>query len=471
MKEKKGEKFHTHNMKYNLLTIAIAFLSLVSNNSFGQNLKRIAFSGIRVIAVNDSIAKAHNLAETKGVLINEVISNSTASNLKLNEKDIILEVNDVAINDRNSLHSLFNDIRENDLVTANYFRNGKTKKAKGKAVAKPYEESEDYEIIYDEVKFGEGFIRTIITKPKGIEKATAILFIPGYMCYSLDNIGKHPYAQLVDGLTKKGYVVMRAEKLGEGDCWNTPECKDIDFETEISGFEKGLHSIKKYNFVDTNNIFIWGHSLGGIEAPVLAERNEVKGIVISGTGLISWYEYILAMFRFQNPLMGVDYVENEKQIADYKKLLYEYLVLKKSPLELSQNERYNELLLEGMQFDGKDRIWDRNYKYWQQIDDLNQPELLKKSEANVLSIWSTADFEAFSEQEHKTIVDIVNFYHPGKGTYLKLENTTHAFAKVKSMEDGLENRNYKYIINNFNPAIVDETDKWIQRILNERDQF
>ena len=458
-------------MKYYFFTIAIAFLSLVSINSFGQSLKRIAFSGTRVIAVNDSIAKAHNLPETKGVLINEVIPNSTASALKLNEKDIVLEINDVAIIDRNSLRSLFNNIRENDLVTVNYFRNGKSKNGKGKAVAKPYEESEDYEIIYDEVKFREGLIRTIITKPKGIEKAPAILFIPGYMCYSLDNIGKHPYAQLVDGLTKKGYVVIRAEKLGEGDCWNTPECKDTDLETEISGFEKGLHSLKKYDFVDTNNIFIWGHSLGGIEAPVLAERNKVKGIVISGTGLVSWYEYILAMFRFQNPLMGVDYIENEKQIADYKKLLYEYLVLKKSPLELSKHSgRYKEFLEDGMQFDGKDRIWDRNYKYWQQIDDLNQPELLKNSDAYVLSIWSSADFEAFSEQDHKTIIDIVNFYHPGKGTYLKLDNTTHAFAKVKSLKDGLENRNYDYIINNFNHTIVDETHNWIQNILREENE-
>ncbi|HBF88995.1 MAG TPA: hypothetical protein DDX39_10175 [Bacteroidales bacterium] len=442
-------------------------ISVFSLNIYAQNIKRKASFGAYVLEINDSIAKVYELKMLDGILVEKIIPNTTASNLKLVEKDIILKVNDVEIKNSTTFTSTIKNLRENDVVSVNIIRSGKPKTLKGKAIGKPLEISDDYEIIYDEVSYNNGYIRTIITKPKNITKAPTILFIPGYLCYSLDNIGKHPYGQLVDGLTKKGYVVMRVEKLGEGDCINTPNCKDVDLQTEIDGFEKGLQSLKKYDFVDTNNIFIWGHSLGGIEAPILAERNKVKGIVVAGTGLISWYEYILNMFRFQNPLMGADYVENEEEIAEYKKLLFEYLVMKKTPLELSENKKYKELLENGMQFDGKDRIWDRNYKYWQQIDDLNQPKAFKNSEAHVLSIWSSADLEAFSEDEHKTIADIVNYYHPGKGTYLRMENTTHAFAKVKSMKDGIENSNYDYIINNFNPEILEETHKWIQNILQK----
>lgn len=439
----------------------------LSNKVSAQNIIRKAYLGVAATEVTDSIASAHNLKEVKGLLVEKIGKSSTGENLKLNVNDIILKVNDKEFNDFRSLYYYSKQIHANEIVTINIIRNGKPKTLKGKAIAKALETNEDYDVIYDEVVYKDGFIRTIVNKPKNIEKAPAILFIPGYMCYSLDGIGDHPYGQLVDKLTKKGYVVIRVEKLGEGDCMNTPDCKDVDLQTEIEGFEKGLQSLKKYDFVDTNNIFIWGHSLGGIEAPVLAERNKVKGIVIAGTGLISWYEYCLNMFRFQNPLMGADYVENEEEIAIYKKLLYEYIVLKKTPLELSKNEEYKNLLETGMQFDGKDRIWDRNYKYWQQIDDLNQPKALKNSNAFVLCIWSSADFEAFSEEEHKTIVDIVNYYHPGNGTYLRLENTTHAFAKVKSMKDGLENHSYEYIIKNFNPEVVDETDKWIQNIIQK----
>ncbi len=451
-------------MKTLRLSSALIFL-LIFSVSFGQHIKRKIFFGTYTISVNDSIAKKNNLPESRGVIIQKMVPDATASNLKLQENDVIVKLNDIDITDNNSFISEVRQLRAGDEITVEFIRNAKLITAIGTGVAKPLETSDDYEVIYDEVAFEDGFLRTIINKPKEISKAPAIFFLPGYMCYSLDNIGKHPYGQLIDGLTKKGYVMIRVEKPGEGDCQNTPNCPDIDFNTELAGFEKGLQSLKKYDFIDQDNIFIWGHSLGSLQAIMLAETNRVKGIVVNGTTAYSWFEYLLVLHRYQQPLFGVDYAEIDDMMDDYTKFQYEFLVLKKTPSELSENETYD-AILEEQQFDGKDRIYGRNYRFWQQLHDIRKAKALKNSGSYVLSIWNSADIEAFSEPEHKKIIDIVNYYHPDKGTYVKLENTTHAFAKVNSVEHGLENHsNYEFIIHNFNPEIVEITHDWIQTVL------
>jgi len=48
-----------------------------------------------------------------------------------------------------------------------------------------------------------------------------------------------------------------------------------------------------------------------------------------------------------------------------------------------------------------------------------------------------------------------------------IENTTHAFAKVESMKHGIENSNWEYVTENFNPQIIKKTDEWIRKILQE----
>jgi len=108
-----------------------------------------------------------------------------------------------------------------------------------------------------------GYIRVIIDKPRTNKPLPAILFIQGYTCGSLDNVNSmHPYIQLIKGLAEKGYVVKRVEKPGEGDCFNLPACEDIDFHTEVNAFAAGLEKLKSYDFVDSDNIFIWEHSMG-----------------------------------------------------------------------------------------------------------------------------------------------------------------------------------------------------------------
>ncbi len=326
------------------LILPFVFLLIVST-AYSQNLSRKAFLGLRLVDVNDSIKSALNLNSEDGLAVTNVTANSTADKLGIKINDVLISVNDVKTNTVKEYRETVKNFREKMQVKFNVIRGGENLSLNGITQPLPLEKSDNYDVIYDEVKFKDGYLRMITTKPKKEGKFKTILFIPGYMCYSLDNLGKHPYGQVVDKLSERGYCVVRVEKPAMGDCLNTPDCFEINYSTELEAFETGFQKMLTYDFVDKDNVFVFGHSLGGYEAPMVDKNRIAKGVIVCGTGLKTWYEYIIDMFRFQNPIAGVDYIENEKVVTDMIKVLYDYLVLKKTskgPRSYGRIEKGNE---------------------------------------------------------------------------------------------------------------------------------
>ncbi len=432
---------------------------------YSQNIPRRGFMGMRVTELNDSIFKSLKTDIKSGVVITQVSENSTAKNCGLQVNDLILSVDGNKIAGIKDYRAAVKNKKGDENIFFDVFRNGENFGLNGKVTPMPFETSDKSDIIYDEVKFKDGYIRVIINKPKGEGRFKTILFIPGYMCYALDNIGKHPYGQVVEKLCEKGYVVFRVEKPGMGDCYNTPDCFDIDYYTELESFQAGFEKMKDYGFVDKNNIFVFGHSLGGYEAPMVDKNGIAKGVIVCGTGLKTWYEYILEMFRFQNPIAGVDYVENEKIVQGMIKILYDFLVLKKDPNEIAVNDDIKKVMKEWIEFDGGTQVWSRHYSFWQQLQDLNMPEIWKNVKSNVLVIRGEGDFEAFSNTDHEDIVKIVNTYNQGAGTFLLIPNMDHGFGKSKTPEESFKNKSIPgFYYNNFNDAVIDEISNWIESL-------
>jgi len=449
-------------VKYMIMKKAVIFFWLVivclSINS--QDLQRKAFFGAYI---KDSV----NASGQSEVMILKIVEKSTAEKIKALPGDVILKLNDVKISKQADFNSSLNKLRQNDKIRVEVQRKGKVLLLTGTVLGKSQETAESGEVIYDSFDFEGGKIRVIVDKPALTGKLPAVLFIQGYTCSSMDNLGDHPYGQFVKKLAKQGFVVMRVEKPGEGDNLNTQECTEIDLNTEIKAFELGLQKLKQYDFVDTENVFIYGHSMGGIIGPVIASRNQVKGVIVYGTSIKTWSEYIPEMFRFQNPYFGVDYLENEKAVKGVQEIMYQFYKQKKSPEEIAQNKELEKIMTDFLQYDGNGHLFTRSYKYLQQIDDYNMTEIWSKIDSYVLSVFGEFDFEAFSDFEHKTIADVVNFYHPGKAEFMQMDGTTHAFSKVKSMKDGVENYNYKFMVENFNDDVVLKTAEWIKKVMNQ----
>lgn len=451
------------NFKTLYILIPLVWLGFV--NSQAQPLRRKGFLGMKF-----NPHKLYNAKGSKGLLIQSVPQNSTAAQLKIKANDVLIAINDTPIQNFKTLIAAWKPLYQGDRVTFKIYRDHKVRKFKGKVVGKPKQLStRQTKVIYDQVTFRQGRLRVIVSHPRGSDhkKHPAIMMIPGYTCASLDNLSaKHPYRKMFDAWEQKGYVVFRVEKPGVGDCDGTRGCREIDFKTEIEAFAAGYQKLQSYDFVDQDNIFIFGHSMGGIIAPLLAEKFQPKGVIVYGTLYSTWFEYCLRMFRFQNPHMGVSFEENEKDMRIYPDFLRQYLIQKKSPQELAQNAHFKKLLERDHQYKGGDWIFDRHYSYWQGVQDVYLTKAWKNTTSYVLSVFGEADFEALDPTDHRRIVEIVNHYHPGKATYAQLAKTSHGLMLVGTMNEWLERKrkhNFKGI--KFNKKIIDITDEWIQSVI------
>ncbi len=455
-------------MKIRLLSIALLFCAAV----YAQDpLPRQGKWGIYAQTLTDSMCQELKL-RSDAVQIVGIRPGSTEYTAGLQKEDILYAINNIAITSTEDLYykGYLNQLRAEDSIEYHIIREGDTLTLSTRVIGLDYETSTHGDVIYDKVPFKGGYLSTILTLPQSKKKLPAIYFIPGYNCASYDKMGEaHPYRRIIDSFTHLGYAVFRCQKSGMGDSYQTPNCFEIDFHTEQEGFEEGYRKLLSYDFIDTQNIFIFGHSLGGINAPIIAEKFQPKGIIVYGTTHIPWMEYLMYMIRFQNTKLGYDPIEIEKEAHTYQKLLYQQYVLKKTPEELaSSHPDYADLLERDFQYQGGDMIFQRHYDFWYQLNDLHLAQSWASQKSHVLSIWGEADFEALDDRSHKDIVHIVNHYHPGHATYVSLPETNHSFIKVGSMEEGIEARQNgkmrSLFETSFNYDIIHIIHNWINNL-------
>ncbi|MBK6544610.1 MAG: alpha/beta hydrolase [Saprospiraceae bacterium] len=458
-------------MKNNFcLALLIILLPLIS---YSQELKRLGSVGLALTPVNDTIAAANKLEFAMGFYITDVLAGTTGEALKIKSGDILLAINGVKIISAvgNAVNKKLTK-REGEEVVYTIWRGGKQIELKGKAVAKPYEQSNEFTVLYEQFKFGDGQSRCIITSPKTQGKKPAVLFIQGYTCNSID--GPPPanvYKKFTDELTRRGFIVMRAEKPGMGDSYCSANCYEIDFKTEVTSFVAAYKKLKTVPDVDTNNIFIIGHSLGGVEAPFVANEVKPKGIIVYGVTTKSWYEYLLEMLRFQNPNLGIDYLQVENEMKTYYTLLYDLLVKNRKVSEVvRENPACVPLLKRDFNYTGGEIFLTRDIVFSQSLNNTSLISSWKNLSCHVLSAFGEYDIQAINSFSHKEIVDIVNKNHPAYATYIEFPKTEHGFLELTEEREKWEiyfvpGAMKKAVSRGINMKVVDVFDNWMKALL------
>jgi dienelactone hydrolase len=116
-------------------------------------------------------------------------------------------------------------------------------------------------------------------------RAPAVLFLQGGGCSSIDV----PWAphniwpmSLLTAMAARGFVTMRVDKPGAGES-EGPPCAESGFREELAGYRAALHALVANPVVDPGRVFLFGDSLGGFMAPLLARETRVAGISAYGT--------------------------------------------------------------------------------------------------------------------------------------------------------------------------------------------
>ena len=444
--------------------ISLCFLFFIGFNGYSQLQRKVQF-GARVEYVTEN--------GTSGCKVLQV-ARGTSIALQLQEKDLILKIGNSTFASTDEFSQQFATYSPNQEVQLTVLRGKKKLVLKAKAIARPYETDDNATVIYDEANYKGGQLRVIINKPLKETKMPAMLFIPGYTCSSIDELtSDHPYKRIIDAHVDAGYVTLRIEKSGLGDSKNTPPCESCDLLDEIENFEVGLKKLKTLPYVDTNQIIIVGHSMGGIVAPAISAKNQVAGVVVYGTTAKSWFEYQIEMYRVQNALAGMNPIEVEQSVIEQYDLNYRYFVKKERLEDIAKDPKADSVLRMSWEYDGNGKIYSRNAEYWRQIQDYPHLENWKNTKAKVLVQFGESDFQAFSRADHQQIVNTVNYFNPGNATLMTYPSTDHYFAKSGTMQEAYNkfaNGQIQQLFDEYNQEVGLSAVQWSNEVLSKKDE-
>lgn len=445
--------------------------------TLAQTLPRKVLLGVAAQPLDEAQARANNLKTGEGLSVSTVTPQGTFEELGIKPGDIILAINQKPINSPAELVAAARSLNEGAAIEVSLVSNGEKVTKKGTAKGRPKENSANAEVIYDAAEMSLGKLRTITYKPKNKSgKLPAVFYIQGLPCQSheLGPDSKDPLKMAFEDWVRAGFVVFRVERPNIGDSVTTKDCRDIDFSEEIDVNKAGYRKLLAYDFVDGDNIFFFGHSMGGWTAPLVAQMKQPKGIIVYGTGVVSWFEYFIHLFRIQSTYGGGTHVAAERQTREMIPLLYEWLEVGKSAEEMRKNPALKAImdrgLFEGEYFQG--RAAGRSARFFHTMSKQNLAEEWSKVKGKVLAMYGEFDLQALSADDAKTIAAIVNQSNPGNGEFLLLPKTEHIFAKVDSYRQTAElyssGRFFQYAAQNYNPEVGRTTNEWMLKVMNAK---
>lgn len=407
-------------MKFLKLPFALLFLLTSFQLINAQTLERKGTFGARLKGQED----------TKGILIEQTFPNTTASAIGVEVNDILLSVNGKEADDVHELVQAIGNWRVNDPITLLVQRGSIKKTLSGKVVGKPLETSAFGEVIYGQVEYDGGLLRSILELPEGVENPPVVLFLPGVGCGSLDYF-YNPDSQIkqfVEGLVKEGIAVYRVEKPGMGDSQGTQGCLEMDYDYEVGAFDAALAKLKTIEAIDPNKVFLFGNSLGVITAPLVASKSKVAGIIAWGGISSTWYEYEMKIQREQRIVLGEDYLEIDQEAREMHPFLYDFYIRKLNKEELAKNPNYQEQVEHA--FDGDLFHGLHHFTFFQNLNEVDVITAYKNAECPVLTLAGEFDIHTINTQWADDIATAVNHYRPGEGRAVVIPRTTHHYHTV-----------------------------------------
>ena len=407
----------------------------------GQELKRSGFIGIQAGEISGG-----------GVRVLSLVGGGSAEAAGIKVGDVITQLDERKVVNTEDFVATVSQLRAGDSVSIRLTRSGEIRTMRLAVKARPLESSADARTMYEAVTVDGSLRRTIVTIPMSEGKHAAILYITGIGCASQESLNlASTETKLLYALTKAGFVTMRVEKSGVGDsqglaCMNP----SVDMQAELRGYIAGLKALKQYSFVDSNRVFIVGLSIGGVEAPLVAQQVPVQGLVVINTVAKPFLEYLTDTRRRQNMLRHVPYDEMERRLRLNEQCNHRLLIERQSADQLLKELPACKDYVE----------YPAPYSYMQQWAALNPAEEWRKVDAPVLVVYGTSDYVS-TIADDPYLAELIASFHPGSATLREIRGMDHYLAKASSMEESITRS--AGILGEFEPAVLDVVREWLDQ--------
>lgn len=430
--------------------IALFLLPIVGAKAQNDLLRRRAFWGASIAAPGKS----------PGATVRQVESASPADKAGLKQGDVIAQINGKEMTDALTYAATFRAVRTDDKVSLRVVRQGKTLDLQIVPTPLRRETLQGVAVTYGSVVTERNHrLRTIITKPTGASgrRLPAILFVQWLSCDSvevLNNPSDGVEKTLRALASKSGYVLMRVERPGLGDS-EGPDCSQSNLQDDLAGFRAAFAALKTYDFVDTNNLFVFGASIGGALAPIIAQGENVRGLIVTGAFAKTWYEHMLELERRRLELAGRPPAEVNDAMRGFSEFYSMYLNQKLTPAEvIRQRPR-----LSALWYDQPAHQYGRPAAYFQQVQELNVEAAWEKISAPVFVIYGEYDW-IMNRADNDLIVQIVNRKKPGNARLLIVPKAGHGLDAFETQQAAFGGDGGK-----FDENIADQMIEWVRSIV------
>lgn len=365
-----------------------------------------------------------------GLTVVRVLPNSAAQSAGVLPGDVIVSVDGVATPSIPSYLAEIHTLHAGETVNVALTRDGKPMTLNVALAQPPDETDPGVTTRYDSITVDGTLRRVLITTPKQARtRLPGVLLIGGIGCFSIDvaSDAQDPYLRLTRDLSRAGFVTMRVEKSGVGDSQGPP-CRSVDFAAEERSYAVALNALRANSAVDPKRVYIFGHSIGTIVAPRLAQREPVAGIVVAEAVGRDWFEYELRNTRRQLELGGTPAIATDAAMMGKYQCMYRLLVAKES-----------EAAIEVEQPSCKEHngVYPVDAAYIRQVAALNVIEPWTRLGVPVLAIFGSSDFVT-ERDDHVRIVAIVNVAHPNTATFHEIAGMDHLLYRAASPKAALD---------------------------------
>jgi len=303
----------------------------------------------------------------------------------------------------------------------------------------PRESYPNIDVIYDSVTTPRGErLRTIVTKPRRAKEKLPVIFVAGWLsCDSVEAPAgtKDATGIVFQGLAQlPGFCLFRVDKQGVGD--SEGNCAENDFESELAGYRAAFHALNKYDFIDTNRVYMLGISNGGGFAPLIPESDveqaQVRGYISVGGWVKTWFEHMLEIERRRFALMKKSPGEVTERMKRVSTLYYDWLIKGRSvPDILKERPELAELWPEG-----KDHmhLYGRPLKFYEQLQDLNLAAAWSRVKVPSLILHGQYDW-IMNQEDPELIAQYVNANKTDVARFIEVTEMGHTFQHYLSWAD------------------------------------
>jgi pimeloyl-ACP methyl ester carboxylesterase len=305
-------------------------------------------------------------------------------------------------------------------------------------------------------------LQTIVTKPAAASgRLPAILFVQWLSCDSVaisDNPRDGWSAMLKQIVRRSNALVWRTEKRGVGA--SEGNCATMDYDTELADHRQALEQLRQRNDVDPKRIVIFGGSIGGTYAPLLAANQPVAGVMIWGAGATTWAERMMKFERNALELKGAPPDRIAREMTLRLQFFERYLIRHQSPTQIAAADPNIGAVWSRIVGTSADGHYGRPFAFHQQAQQADWAAAWSQVNAPVLAMYGEYDwFE--SRDAASLIARIASARASGAGTFIEIPRMNHHFTQYPNPSAAFAEKDGEV---NPEPAVAAMLE-WLRRIL------